>query len=226
MTQMCVIQIGIGVLTAGLAGCNAGWSGEDLHTALMDPAHALWSEAAPEAFQVNVETTKGDFVMELQRAWAPIGVDRLYNLVRTGYYDDSRFSRVRAGFIVQFGLAGAPEVTAVWYDTAMPDDPVVETNARGTFAFAMTGPDTRTTQIYINLDDDNVRLDEQGFAPLGRVISGMDVVDQLYAEYDETAGGGMRGGRQGQVVAGGNSYLDAEFPNLDHLIRATIVDGQ
>jgi homoserine O-acetyltransferase len=209
-----------------MAGCNSGWSEEDLQAALMDPTHAVWSDAAPEVFEVHVETTKGDFRMELHRAWAPIGVDRLYNLVRTGYYDDSRFSRVRAGFIVQFGLAGEPAVTQVWYDTAIPDDPVVETNARGTFAFAMTGPDTRTTQIYINLDDDNVRLDEQGFAPLGRVISGMDVVDQLYAEYDEAAGGGMRGGRQGQVVAGGNAYLDAEFPNLDHLIRASIVDEQ
>ena len=226
MMRMRATQIGLATLVAGATGCDSGWSAKDLHDALMDPAHAIWSEPAPEVFQVRIETTKGDVVMEVHRAWAPIGVDRLYNLIRTGFYDDSRFYRVRAGFIVQFGLPGDPDVAAVWYDTAMPDDPVAGSNTRGAFAYAMTGPDTRTTQIYINLAEDNVRLDEQGFAPLGRVISGMDVVDQLHAEYDESAGGGMRGGRQGKIVAGGNAHLDAEFPKLDRLIRASIVDGQ
>lgn len=194
----------------------------DLAAALMNPAHALWSEPAPSSFAVRFETTQGDFVMELHRDWAPIGVDRLYNLVRTGFFDDSRLYRIRAGFIAQFGLPGDPDVTAIWYDRAMPDDPVVESNTLGTVAYAMTGPDTRTTQLYINLAD-NSRLDEQGFAPIGRVVEGMDVVTAFYAEYDEGAGGGMRGGRQGQIVAGGNAHLDAEFPLLDHLIRATIV---
>jgi homoserine O-acetyltransferase len=143
--------------------------------------------------------------------------------VRTGFFDDSRFYRVRAGFIAQFGLPGEPRVTAVWVDRAMPDDPVVQSNTRGTIAYAMTGPDTRTTQLYINLAD-NSQLDEQGFAPIGRIVEGMEqVVDSLYAEYDEAAGGGMRGGQQGKIVAGGNAHLDAEFPNLDKLIKATVV---
>lgn len=193
-----------------------------LNAALMNPEHPVWSEPAPSSFEVRFETTKGDFVMELHRDWAPIGVDRLYNLVRTGFFDDSRLYRIRAGFIAQFGLPGDPAVTAVWYDHAMPDDPVIESNTLGAVAYAMTGPDTRTTQLYINLDD-NSRLDEQGFAPIGRIVEGMEVVTAFYAEYDEGAGGGMRGGLQGQIVAGGNAHLDAEFPLLDQLIRATII---
>jgi homoserine O-acetyltransferase len=204
-------------------GCGTSWTAEDLRAALMDPEHAIWHERAPEAFDVRFETSNGDFVLQAHREWAPIGVDRLYNLVRTGFYDDSRFYRVRAGFIVQFGLPGDPPVTAVWYDRAMPDDPVVQSNTKGAVAYAMTGPDTRTTQLYINLDD-NTELDQQGFAPIGSVVVGMDVVEQLYAEYDEGAGGGMRGGNQGQIVSGGNAHLDAEFPNLDRLIRATIIE--
>lgn len=188
----------------------------------MDPEHAIWLEPAPPLFEVKVETSKGDFIMEVHRDWAPIGTDRFYNLVRTGFYDDSRFYRVHAGFIVQFGLPGDPAVTTVWKDLAMPDDPVVESNEKGFVTFAMTGPDTRTTQLYINLDD-NTRLDDQGFAPIGRIVEGMDVVEQLYAEYDESAGGGMRGGNQGKIIAEGNAHLDAEFPNLDSLNRALII---
>lgn len=228
------------VLVLGLASCGNGeprpddgplpdgasesaWSDAEFGAALMDPAHGVWSEPAPAGFRVRFETTKGDFVMEVHRDWAPIGADRLFNLVRTGFFNDSRLYRIRAGFIAQFGLPGDPAVTAVWYDHAMPDDPVVESNARGFVAYAMTGPDTRTTQIYINLAD-NSRLDEQGFAPIGRVAEGMDVVDRFYADYDEGAGGGMRGGQQGHIVAGGNAHLDSEFPLLDQLIRATIID--
>lgn len=207
--------------TVGVA-CDGSWSPEDFHAALMDPEHAIWDEPAPAVFQARFETSTGDFVMEVHRDWAPIGADRLYNLVRTGFYDDSRFYRIREGFIAQFGLPGDPAVTDLWYDRAMPDDPVVESNGRGFVAYAMTGPDTRTTQLYINLDD-NSRLDDQGFAPIGRIIEGMDVVERLYAGYDETAGGGMRGGKQGKIRSGGNAHLDAEFPNLDRLIRATIL---
>jgi cyclophilin family peptidyl-prolyl cis-trans isomerase len=205
------------------AGCGSSWTDEEYRAALLDGEHAIWSESAPTVFDVKFETSRGDFVLQVHREWAPVGVDRFYNLVRTGFYDDSRFYRVRAGFIVQFGLPGDPAVTAVWYDRAIPDDPVVESNTKGRVAFAMTGPDTRTTQLYINLDD-NLQLDEQGFAPIGSVTVGMDVVEQLYAEYDEAAGGGMRGGNQGKIVSGGNAHLDAEFPNLDRLLRATIVE--
>ena len=207
----------------GLSQSRDEWQPADFDAALLDLTHAVWSEPAPAVFQARFETSKGNYVVEVHRDWAPRGADRFYNLVRTGFYDDSRFYRVRAGFIVQFGLPADPAVTTVWYDHAMPDDPVLESNVRGTIAYAMTGPDTRTTQLFVSLAD-NSRLDEQGFAPIGRIVAGMEeVVDSIYAEYDETAGGGMRGGQQGEIVAGGNEHLDAEFPNLDKLIRASIV---
>ena len=216
---------GLLVLCVGCGSSRARdvWEPADFDAALLDSTHAIWSEPAPAVFRASFETSKGNFVVEVHRDWAPGGADRFFNLVRTGFYDDSRFYRVRAGFIAQFGLPGDPAVTAVWYDHRMPDDPVLESNVRGTIAYAMTGPDTRTTQLYISLAD-NSRLDEQGFAPIGRIVEGMEqVVDSLYAEYDETAGGGMRGGQQGKIIAGGNAHLDAEFPNLDRLIRATVV---
>ena len=208
-------------LAVGLA-CSDSWQPADFRAALLDPDHAMWDEAAPAVFRVRFETTEGDFVMEVHRDWAPTGVDRFYGLVRTGFYDDSRVFRVRAGFIVQFGLPGDPAVAAVWRDRAMPDDPVVLSNTKGFVAYAMTGPDTRTTQLYVNLAD-NSRLDDQGFAPIATVVEGMDVVEQLYSEYGEAAGGGMRGGNQGRILAEGNAHLDVDFPNLDRLISATLV---
>ncbi len=189
---------------------------------LLAPGDAFWRERAPETFRVRVETTRGAFVLAVTRAWAPVGADHFYNLVRAGYYDDSRFSRVVPGFIVQFGIAGDPRVTAAWKDRAIPDDPVRAHNERGTIAFAMTGPATRTTQLYISLVD-NTRLDTQGFAPLGRVVEGMDVVDSLYGGYGETSGGGLRAGRQQAAIAGGNAYFDREYPKLDRLIRARVL---
>ena len=207
----------------GLSQSRDVWQPADFDAALLDPTHAIWSESAPAVFQARFGTSKGNFVVEVHRDWAPRGADRFYNLVRTRFFDDSRFYRVRAGFIAQFGLPGDPRVTAVWVDHALRDDSVVQSNVRGTIAYAMTGPDTRTTQLYINLAD-NSRLDEQGFAPIGRIVEGMEqVVDNLYAEYDEAAGGGMRGGQQGKIIAGANTHLDAEFPNLDKLIKATVV---
>lgn len=205
-------------------GLGCGGSEVDLRAALLDPEHELWNEAAPDSFRVRVETSEGDFVISVHRDWAPVGTDRFYNLVRTGFYDDSRFFRVRAGFIAQFGIPGDPAVSAVWRYREMPDDSVGQSNGRGYLAYAMTGPDTRTTQVYINLAD-NARLDEQGFAPFGRVTEGMDVVDRIYAEYDESAGGGMRLGRQDRMFNEGNAHLDRDFPELDHLIRATIVES-
>jgi cyclophilin family peptidyl-prolyl cis-trans isomerase len=148
-------------------------------------------------------------------------VDRFYNLVAAGFFDDSRFFRVRAGYIVQFGIPGDPAIAAVWRNVTIKDDSASQSNLRGTVAYAMTGPNTRTTQLYINLGD-NSRLDSQGFAPIGRVISGMDVADRLYSGYGEDAGGGMRGGNQGKIFEGGNAYLDRVFPKLDKLLRARI----
>ncbi len=189
---------------------------------LLNPDNDFWQEQAPSVFKVKIKTTKGDFLIEAHQDWAPIGVDRFYNLVRSGFFDDSRFYRVRAGFIAQFGLPGNPEITKAWENRSMPDDPVKQTNTRGTIAYAMTGPDTRTTQLYINYDD-NSRLDEQGFAPIGRVIEGMAVVDSLYSGYDESAGGGMRGGKQGKILKFGNKHLDKKFPKLDRLEKAFIL---
>lgn len=196
----------------------------DARVALLDPGHKIWTRKSPNTFRVKFETSKGAFTVEAHRDWAPLGVDRFYNLVRTGFFDDSRFFRVRAGFIVQFGIPGEPGVSAVWRERAFLDDPVRQSNTRGMVAYAMTGPDTRTTQLYINLGD-NSRLDEQGFAPIGKVVEGLEeVVDQIYSGYDEAAGGGMRLGKQGKMFAGGNRHLDENFPKLDRLIRARIVE--
>ncbi len=189
---------------------------------LLDPEHEFWKEEAPAVFKARIQTTKGNFVIEAHRDWAPIGVDRFYKLVRAGFFDDSRFYRVRVEFIAQFGLPGNPKITQIWKDRTMPDDPAKQSNRRGFIAYAMTGPETRTTQLFINTVD-NSRLDAQGFAPIGRVVEGMVVVDSLYSGYDEDAGGGMRGGKQNNILQYGNQHLDREFPKLDRLEKASLV---
>lgn len=212
-----------------LAGCHRAaapgggpLSDSAMRALLLQPDDAAWRAPAPSAFRVRFETSQGVFVVAFERALAPRGVDRVHQLVRAGFFDDSRFSRVVPGFIAQFGVPGDPRVSAVWQSRALADDSVRASNVRGAIAFAMTGPDTRTHQLFISLVD-NVRLDAQGFAPLGRVVEGMDVVDRLYGGYGETSGGGMRAGRQGRVLAEGNRYLDAEFPRLDRLVRARVM---
>jgi homoserine O-acetyltransferase len=197
-------------------------SPEQRRVVLLDPSAPFWETPAPAVFDARVETTKGTFVLEIDRAWAPRGADRFYNLARAGYYDDSRFSRVVPQWIAQFGIAGDPGVARTWRDRAFPDDPVVQSNVRGTIAFAMTGPNARTTQLYISLRD-NSRQDAQGFSPIGRVVEGMAVVDSLYSGYGETSGGGVRAGHQGPLVEGGNIYVDREYPRLDKLVRIEIV---
>ncbi|HXT14835.1 MAG TPA: peptidylprolyl isomerase [Gemmatimonadaceae bacterium] len=190
---------------------------------LLHPNVEYWRQRAPDLYDATVSTTKGDFVLEIHRDWAPHGADRFYQLARARYFDDSRFSRVVPNFIVQFGIAGDPRVNAVWATRTFADDSVKQSNVRGTIGFAMTGPNARTTQLYISLVD-NSRLDAQGFSPIGRVVRGMDVVDRLYSGYGETSGGGVRAGKQGPLVAGGNAYVDRTYPLLDHLIRVTIND--
>jgi len=189
----------------------------------LDPTNSAWSESAPDTFLATFETTAGEFIIQVVRAWAPIGADRFFNLARHGYYDDARLHRVVPGFITQWGVAGDPEVTAVWYDRGMPDDPPgVASNVRGTVAFAFTDPGTRSTQVYISMVD-NSRLDTQGFAPFGSVIEGLEsVVDSIYSGYGEESGGGVRAGNQSGLVEGGNAYLDAEFPELDRIIRVRV----
>jgi cyclophilin family peptidyl-prolyl cis-trans isomerase len=202
-----------------MAGCTQA----RLTAALHNPKAPLWSRPAPDFYRVRVETTKGNFVMEVTRRLAPMGADRFYHLVQTGFYDNSRFFRVVAGRFAQFGIAGDPALAQVWRKAEFPDDKESASNVRGAFAFAMTGPGARTTQIYICTDDSMKRQDGDGFAPFGRIVEGMDIVDRLYKGYGERSGGGMRAGHQDKLFEEGNGYLDREFPQLDRLVRARIV---
>ena len=189
--------------------------------ALLDPRSPVWAEAAPPVFAVKVATTKGLFTIDVHRDWAPHGAARFYHLARAGFYDDSRFFRVIPGDFAQFGIPGNPEIAAIWRNATIPDDPVQQSNSRGFVAYAMTGPDARTTQIFV-LMGDRSRQDKDGFAPFGKVVAGMDVVDKLYSGYGESSGGGMRAGKQGKMFEGGNAYLDREFPKLDRLVSLTV----
>jgi len=189
---------------------------------LLDPADPYWTEPAPETFDVRFETTAGTFVLRVEREWSPHGADRFYNFARSGYLNEQRFTRVVPDFICQWGIHGDPAVAQAWRSATIPDDPVRVSNTRGRIAYAMTGPDTRTTQFYISVVD-NSRLDEQGFSPFGEVIEGMAVVDRIYSGYGEDAGGGVRRGNQDPLFAGGNRYIDEQYPELDHVIGATIM---
>ncbi len=176
---------------------------------------------APDVFRARFETSKGDFVVEVRRAWSPAGADRFYNLVSHGYLDGVRFFRVIEGFMAQFGINGNPELAALLREENILDDPVVESNTRGRMTFAKSSqPNSRSTQIFINLVP-NTNLDALGFSPFGEIVEGMEVVDQLYSGYGEGAPQGM-GPNQGRAQAEGNAYLNAEFPNLDYVERASI----
>jgi peptidyl-prolyl cis-trans isomerase A (cyclophilin A) len=186
---------------------------------LSDPASL--NEKAPAVYNAKFDTSKGTFVVEVHRDWAPNGADRFYNLVKNGFYNDVRFFRVLKGFMAQFGINGNPSISAVWRDADIKDDPVKQSNGRGMITFATAGPNTRTTQVFINYGD-NAGLDGQGFSPFGKVVSGMEVVDSLYGDYGEGAPRGD-GPDQGQIQAEGNAYLEAAFPKLDYVKTATIV---
>jgi peptidyl-prolyl cis-trans isomerase A (cyclophilin A) len=179
---------------------------------------------APAIFRVKFETTAGSFIIEAHRDWSPHGADRFYDLVRMRYYDDSRFFRVVPGRWVQFGINGDPKIARQQRGVTVPDDTLKQHNTLGYVAFSNTGPNTRSTQVYINLGDNSARNDiEAGFAPFGQIVEGMDVVEKLYGGYGEHSGGGMRAGHQEEMFQGGNAWLDREFPKLDKLLRATIV---
>ncbi len=195
-----------------------GWRIGSLYLLTM----AVAAAAAPNVFHVKFETTAGDFVIETHRDWAPHGADRFYNLVQAKYFDDSRFFRVVAGKWVQFGIAGDPKVALKWRHRTIQDDLARQSNTPGFVAFAFTKPGTRSTEMYINLGN-NSGQDAQGFAPFGKVVEGMDVVEKLYSGYGENSGGGMRAGHQDRMFEEGKTYLDREFPKLDKLIRARIV---
>lgn len=192
------------------------------HTpAELDPS--LATARAPEVFFAAFTTTKGDFVVEVHRSWAPNGADRLYNLVKLGFYDDTRFFRAVPDFMVQFGIPGDPQVAAKWRNASIPDDPVTQSNLRGFVTFAQTGrPNSRTTQVFISYAN-HARLDATGFAPVATVARGMDVVDALYKGYGEGPPSG-RGPDQERVQSEGNAYLDQEFPKLDRILSTRIVE--
>jgi peptidyl-prolyl cis-trans isomerase A (cyclophilin A) len=190
--------------------------------ALLNPAAARLT--APELYRVKFTTTKGDFVVEVNRSWAPIGADRFYNLVRNRYFVDAAFFRIVPNFIVQFGMHADPKINAVWSKANIKDDPVKQGNKRGTLVFATAGPNTRTTQLFINLKDNTSSLDGQGFAAFGTVTEGMDtVVDKLYSGYGEGGDMGGRGPTQGRLAAEGKPYLDKGFPLLDSIKSATVI---
>ena len=215
------------------AGCGGGGDNADaeateeqssdsgINTILYYPDRLV--ETAPESFQVRFETTKGDFIVDVTRAWAPRGADRFYNLVKNGYYDGVYFYRVMSGFMAQFGMHGEPQVQVRWSQAPIEDDSVVASNTRGTVTYAKGGPNSRTTQLFINFGD-NSGLDAQGFVPIGRVSEGMDVVDQIHSGYGNIEELGGTGPRAYNISAQGNAYLEENFPELDHIISATLVD--
>ena len=181
--------------------------------ALMKPASL--KERAPNVFKARFDTSVGTFVIEVHSDWAPNGADRFYNLVKNGYYDGCRFFRVVPGFMVQFGINGDPAIQRYWEKATIPDDKVTQGNTRGYVSFAAaSAPNTRTTQVFINYVD-NSRLTRSGFAPFGRVISGMEVVDKIYSGYRE-------GPDQSRIQTEGNAYLTKNFPKLDYIKKATI----
>jgi len=187
---------------------------------LLNPSY--FKEQAPATFKAKFTTTKGDFVVEVTRAWAPLGADRFYNLVKNHFFDGAAFFRVLPGFVAQFGLSANPQVSRVWASAAIKDDPVTQSNRQGFLTFATAGPNTRTTQLFINLAD-NQNLDGMGFAPFGKVTEGMEVVQQFYSGYGEGAPGG-NGPNQGRITNEGKAYLDKNFPLLDSIKTAVIVE--
>ncbi|MBI5537531.1 MAG: peptidylprolyl isomerase [Deltaproteobacteria bacterium] len=193
---------------------TATQSAAPVNPALLKPEAA--KEKAPEKFKVKFTTTKGDFVVEATRAWAPIGADRFYNLVKLGFFTDIGFFRVVPDFVVQFGIHGNPEVAAAWRTAQLQDDPTSkQSNEKGTLTFAKGGPNSRTTQMFINYKN-NDRLDKMGFPPFAKVISGTEVIDAINKEYGEQP-------QQPTVQSEGNAYLKREFPRLDYIKSATIV---
>ena len=206
---------------SGSAKPGAKFTATQKTPAQLDPA--LAKETAPALFKAKFMTTKGDFVLEVHRDWAPNGADRFYNLVKLGYYNETRFFRVVEGFMVQWGIHGDRAVNKLWSENTFPDDPVKQQNTRGMVTFAKRGtPNSRSTQIFINFVDGNTRLDPMGFAPFAKVVEGMNVIDTLYKGYGEGAPGG-KGPDQGRMQAEGNDYLKSDFDKLDWIKEAKIV---
>lgn len=210
------------LLTVLLAACGGSEKQAETPREAPNPLFApkRLTETAPADFRVRLETSAGDVVIAVHRAWAPNGADRFYNLVKNGFYDDTRVYRILPGFMAQFGLNGDGRVNVAWKNSIIVDDPVVQSNTRGRVSFAKGGPNSRTTELFVNLRD-NPTLDDRGFSPIGEVVEGMDVVDRFYDGYGDGPPRGD-GPYQAQVQVQGNTYLDAEFPELTKIVRATV----
>lgn len=204
-----------------LAACSGG-DGDEAPRAAANPLlrPERFTETAPTTFRVRFETSAGDFVVRVQREWAPRGADRFYNLVRGGFYDDTRVHRVVDGFVAQFGLNGDPWVNQAWKTRFLQDDPVNWSNTRGRFTFAQGGRHTRSTEVFVNLRD-NPRLDDQGFSPIGEVVEGMEAVERFYSAYGDGPPRGD-GPYAAMIEARGNAYLDADFPELTRIVSAVV----
>lgn len=185
------------------------------HASLLRPA--TLNATAPAEFKVRFTTTVGDVVLQVHRDWAPLGADRFYNLVKNGFYSNAAFFRVVPRFVVQFGLSPNPAYSKVWQEAKIQDDKVTHSNKRGTLVFATAGPNTRTTQLFINTVD-NARLDGMGFAPFGEVVEGMENVDKIFPGYGQRPD-------QEQIVAEGDAYITKNFPEMDKIKTAKVETG-
>ena len=210
-------------LTLSAAACLAlmGCSSSDDRKKTEAPAVSPGTEPVPDIFHVKLDTSKGLVDIEVHRDWAPKGADRFFQLVKSGFYDGARFFRVVRGFVVQFGINGDPQTNAMWANATLPDDPVKQHNVTGTVTYAMRGPNTRNTQLFINLADNRKDLDRQGFAPIGQVVDGMSVVESLYGFYGDMPPGGQ-GPDPNKIAQQGNEYLETHFPRLDFIKKATV----
>ena len=202
-------------VSLALGGCSSSDESKKVEV----PKAAAKVEKTPDVFHAVFDTSKGQVVVEVHRDWAPIGVDHFFNLIQTGFYDGVRFFRVTHSY-VQFGINGNSKTNALWSTAYLPDDPVKQSNVKGTLTFAHLGANNRTTQLFFNMKN-NKDLDKQGFAPLGKVITGMDVVESLYSAYGDMAPRGQ-GPDPSKIEVQGNAYLDAKFPRLDYIKKATI----
>jgi peptidyl-prolyl cis-trans isomerase A (cyclophilin A) len=213
-----IIPGSVVVFACILAGCSLEKKAEKTAEQTVKKA-----DKTPEKFFVKLATSKGDFVIETVREWAPRGADRFYELVTDGFYDGSRFFRVRPNFVVQFGISKDPKLNELWRQLQLPDDPVKQSNRRGYLSFATRGPGTRTTQVFINLRD-NSNLDSRGFAPFGRVVEGLDIVEKLYAGYGEVAALGGNGPDAAKLESMGDEYAHRSFPRLDKIESAKVIE--
>ncbi|MSO49382.1 MAG: peptidylprolyl isomerase [Acidobacteria bacterium] len=213
-----LITFGAGV---ALAETALGQSAAADRARLLTPTDPAFTTPAPAVSRVRLDTPKGPLVIEVIRAWAPLGADRFINLVRHGYYDDARLFRVRPATWVQFGIAGDPKVAQAWRHATFPDDPAGQSNVRGTVAFAFAVPNGRTTQVFINLRDNAATHDKEPFVPFGRVVEGIEAAGAFYSGYGEGLGG-IRAGRQDAGFAEGNVFFDREFPKLDRIRTAVV----